>query len=417
MDVVCITRWEELARLAPSWPALARGVPFRSWEWLGGWWRHYGDSGRDAGLDGAPRQLFSLAVFDGPRLVGLAPWHVESCRGMGRVVCFLGSGDVCSDYLSVLCLPQYDDRVAAQLADWLCDADGGRRDWDVLWLGGIDAADRVSMALVRELAGRQMAVDCRTGPNCWRVDLPVTWDDYLATVSKSHRKQLRRFDRRLFASGRAVARFVDSEAELDRALTILGQLHTRRRHALGDAGRFADPRFAAFHREVAGQLLARGVLRLTWIELDGQPVAAEYQLAGSDVVYAYQSGIEPTALACEPGRLAMIATLRHAIADGYRAFDFLRGDEAYKAHWRAQPRPSMEARVFSRRGGAWLRQRARSAGRQMRDWVRAFGATPGERAPINNLAATCPPVPTALSDAGGVPALTLFNPGPSAPHP
>lgn len=413
MDVVCITRWEELARLAPGWPPLARGVPFRSWEWLGAWWRHYGEP--NFTLTDFPRQLFALAVYDGGRLVGLAPWYTESHRGQGRVVRFLGSGDVCSDYLSVLCLPRYDDRVAASLADWLCDANHGRGEWDVLCLGGIDAADRVSVALIDELSRRQAAVDCRTGPNCWRVDLPTTWDEYLAAVSKSHRKQIRRFERRLFATGRAVARWVENEDELERALEILARLHTRRRHALGDAGRFAEPRFAAFHRDVAGQLLARNQLRLTWIELDGQPVAAEYQLAGSDVIYAYQSGIEPTALDHEPGRLAMMATLRPAIAEGYRAFDLLRGDEAYKAHWRAQPRPSIEARVFSRRGGAWLRQRARSAGRQVRDWLRTFGAAPSDQ-PSNGSRRTAGPivVPGAPCDTAGAPALTLFDPGPVA---
>jgi hypothetical protein len=414
MDVVCLTRWEELVAWSRSWPPLARGVPFRSWEWLGAWWRHYGEPD-DEPHGAASRRLFCLAVVDGQRLVGLAPWYVENHPADGRVVCFLGSGDVCSDYLSVLCLPEFEERVAANLACWLCEGGsgrGGREAWDVLLLGGVDAADRVSVALVDELALRQAAIDCRPGPNCWRVELPDTWDEYLATVSKSHRKQIRRFDRRLFASGRAVARLVGNETELARGLEILAHLHTRRRHALGDAGRFADPRFAAFHQEVAAQLLARGVLRLTWVELDGLPVAAEYQLAGSDVVYAYQSGIEPTALAYEPGRLAMMATLRPAIADGYRAFDFLRGDEPYKAHWRAQPRPGLEVRVFSRRGGAWLRQRARSAGRQMRDWLRGLAPTSDRQPPTSTRPLVMPLAPTAGHDA----AASAFNIPTSSPR-
>ena len=36
----------------------------------------------------------------------------------------------------------------------------------------------------------------------------------------------------------------------------------------------------------------------------------------------------------EPGRLITLASLQLAIAEHRRAFDFLRGDEAYKAHWR-----------------------------------------------------------------------------------
>src|SRR5207244_453594 len=96
-------------------------------------------------------------------------------------------------------------------------------------------------------------------------------------------------------------------------------------------------------------------LRLHWLELDGRPVAAEYHIAGEDIVYAYQSGIEPEVLHEEPGHLAAIATLQLAIAQGYRAFDFLRGDEPYKAHWRAQPRPPCR-----RLQNAWAASRGRS---------------------------------------------------------
>jgi hypothetical protein len=42
---------------------------------------------------------------------------------------------------------------------------------------------------------------------------------------------------------------------------------------------------------------------------------------------------------------------------GYRGYDFLRGDEAYKAHFRATARPNMEIRVVPNRMTAQLRHR------------------------------------------------------------
>jgi hypothetical protein len=107
-----------------------------------------------------------------------------------------------------------------------------------------------------------------------------------------------------------------------------------------------------------------------------------------------------------------MATLRPAIADGYRAFDFLRGDEPYKAHWRAQPRPGLEVRVFSRRGGAWLRQRARSAGRQVRDWLRGLAATSDQQPPTSTRPLVMPLAPTAGHDA----AASAFNIPTSSPR-
>jgi hypothetical protein len=369
MQVVWITRWDELAGLAPYWNALARGVPFRSWAWLGGWWRHYGAEEPDD-----RRRLFALAVYDdGNDLVGLAPWYLETVPNRGEVGRFLGSGDVCSDYLSILCLPGREAAVAQALADWLC-SDSRRSGWNVwnaLLLGGVDAGDAVTQCFIAQMRERGSLVCSQPGPNCWRIELPANWDEYLSTLSRSHRKQVRRLERRLFASGRAALHMVKCPAELDRGLGILAELHGRRRGGLGDTGVFADDRFAIFHREVAEQLLAEGVLRLSWVELDGSPVAAEYQVAGNHAVYAYQSGIEPAALQNEPGRLAMLATLRRAIEDGYRYFDLLRGDELYKAHWRARPRNSIEVGILAGRSGDWLRNRAKVAGWQLRRWWQA----------------------------------------------
>ena len=38
--------------------------------------------------------------------------------------------------------------------------------------------------------------------------------------------------------------------------------------------------------------------------------------------------------------------------------DFLRGDEPYKAHWRAKPQPSTDIRIVADRSAARLRHRA-----------------------------------------------------------
>jgi CelD/BcsL family acetyltransferase involved in cellulose biosynthesis len=104
-------------------------------------------------------------------------------------------------------------------------------------------------------------------------------------------------------------------------------------------------------------LLRRGELRISWLTLDGVPVAAEYHLADGEATYAYQGGVEPARLAEEPGRLSTILCLRQAIEEGHKRFDFLRGDEPYKAHWRATPRAKCDYRVVPNRRLARLRGR------------------------------------------------------------
>jgi CelD/BcsL family acetyltransferase involved in cellulose biosynthesis len=374
MQVVRLTSLDELAGLRDEWNELAGGVPFRSWEWLESWWRVYQQP--------ASRQvseLFTLAVRDSPgRLAGLAPWYVQRSASQGRVVRFLGSGEVCSDYLTVLSRPECEEQVIDSLAHWMSEptdlaagqAAADRNSWDLLELSAVAADDHVIRGLAERLAARRHAIHRRPGPNCWRIALPPSWDEYLELLSKSRRKQMRRCERRAFDTGRAQLRRVTSEAELRQGLEILVSLHRRRRASLGDSGCFASPQFYAFHQDIALQLLERGSLELVWLELDGQPVAAEYQIVSKQTVYAYQSGIDPDVLEHEPGRLITLATLKQAIAEGRTVFDFLRGNEPYKAHWRADPRPTYDYFISPARGTARLRHRLFVASDHMKDWVK-----------------------------------------------
>jgi len=357
----------QLTLLRDAWNLLAGGVPFRGFEWLDSWWRSYGV--------GPGKELFALAAFDPvDQLIGLAPWYIQQHGASRRVIRFLGSGEVCSDYLTVLCRQGCEENVTLALADWLCGAaqysSDERPRWDLLELGGIDEGDPTVTRLVEHLVSRGSLVHRRSRSSCWRVKLPGDWKEYLATLSKSHRKQIRRLERNYFRTARAQLHVVERPDELRQGLDVLVRLHQRRRESLGDRGCFSSARFAAFHEETARRLLELGSLRLVWLSVDGRTVAAEYQVLGESVVYAYQSGIEPTALEHEPGRLITVATLRHAIAEGRRAFDFLRGDESYKAHWRAQPRPTQDIRVLAEARGARLRHNLWLAGGNVKNWIK-----------------------------------------------
>ena len=392
--VVRFRSLDRLALLADDWDRLARGVPFRSWAWISHWWRHYG---HEQGGSQRNRSLFILGVLDHANaLVGIAPWYVESSLAEGRVVRFLGTGEVCSDYLSVLCEPGMEDRVSVMLAEWLSKAHTRQADqpdnhdqdrWDLLELTGVDAEDAAVRRLAERLEACGNAVHRRAGPNCWRIELPATWEEYLRRLSKDHRKQIRRLERGVLAAGRVSVHSVQRLEDLPPARDVLIDLHQRRRRSLGEPGSFASSRFAAFHREVMPDLLRNGQLRLDWLELDGQPIAAEYQLTGNGVVYAYQSGVSPDALEHSPGRLSHVAMLRRAIEQGFRAVDFLRGDEPYKAHWRAEPRASLEIRVAPARAAAQLRHGIWLVGASMKQWIKSGlqlvgGPDPRRRSPV-----------------------------------
>jgi len=376
MHVTRITSAAELQRppFREAWNALSCDVPFRRWEWLASWWHHFGKSENNC------RELYLLRVTRGggtnEKVVALAPWYIERSMTQGRVVRFLGSGRVCSDYLSVLTQPEDEEEVAEALADWLTRANDSGFDndndsrWDLLDLDGIDADDTMMQKLVERLQHGGSTVFHCPGENCWRIALPETWDAYMAMLSKSHRKQMRRCERRKEAAGNIRFYTVENREQLQHGFEVLVRLHEKRRQSLGEVGCFQEDHFADFLREAIQLFFEAGQLRLSWIERAGHPIAADLQLMGDGVTYAYQSGVDPEFLADEPGRIIQKILIERAIAEGQQAFDFLRGDESYKPHWRAIPRENLHLRIVPKKMIAQTRHQAWLAKQQMKSWIK-----------------------------------------------
>lgn len=367
-----ISTTAELERLIPAWRELAVDSPMIAPDWLATWWRHLGASAPSA-------ELCVLAIFnDQDELVAVAPWYFETSRLHGRLLRFLGCGATCTDYLTIPCKTGWQRAAVERLTQWLAGNLDGQDNspssrppaWDMLYFDCVDSNDLTMRLLLENVRKQGALTDVRPATNCWRLVLPPTWDEYLALLSKSHRKRVRRLDRTYFESGRAVLHVVKSEAELEQAFSILTELHEARWTSKGAQGVFDEPRMTAFHRSAMSNLLKAGQLRLTWLELDGQAVAAEYSLTGGRTIYAYQSGMAPSAAEHEPGSLSLIATLKDAIQQGYQAVDFLRGDEPYKQHWRAAPTSNVEIRIFPGRWPHRLRHSFWLAGRRAKTLLR-----------------------------------------------
>jgi CelD/BcsL family acetyltransferase involved in cellulose biosynthesis len=359
MRVELVTRYEDLASRSEGWNVLTQDMPFLRWEWLGAWWRHYGRG----------QQLFvPLVRDDQEQLVGLAPWFLETHPAFGRVVRFLGSGEACTDYLTILSAPGKECEVAEAIADWL-DSVGGRGAlWDQVELIGAAKDDAAVWRLIERLAEHGNTLHRRESTSCWRIELPGSWEEFQAQLSKTHRRQVRRALQRYEENGAAIHRA--NMENFNQVWDIFVELHQGRRESLGERGCFASDRFGDFLRDASEQCLATGTLRLSWLEYDGRPIAAEYMLQGGGVVYAYQAGVDPKRLDVEPGRMIAARLIQGAIEEGLAGFDFMRGDEPYKAHWRAKPRQLVEWRVIPRRAMPQIRHTAWLAGGAMKNWLK-----------------------------------------------
>jgi CelD/BcsL family acetyltransferase involved in cellulose biosynthesis len=103
-----------------------------------------------------------------------------------------------------------------------------------------------------------------------------------------------------------------------------------------------------FHRDFLTQALARDRVRLRFLEVDGRPVAALYNLRLNGAESNYQAGRDPGLAALSVGTLLHMHAMRDALAEGASEYRFLRGAESYKLDF-ANADPGLVAVALTRR--------------------------------------------------------------------
>lgn len=304
---LALERWSDTPDARAEWDDIAvpMGNVFATAEWSTTWWRHWGEQRR--------RLVVACRRPDGA-LAAVLPLYMAS-RTPLRVLRFIGHG--AGDLLGPICAPADRSATAAALSRFLA---GGDVRWDLLVAQQMPVAEGWARALggvvVRREQSPALALEW---PN---------WDDYLASRSSHFRKQVRYQERKLAQQHELRFRLTTNAGTLQADLDILFALHQAR------WGGAASPALAgtrrAFHREFAARALERGWLRLWFLELDGEPVAAWYGFRMGGIESFYQGGRDPAWDRWSVGAVMVAHTVRSALEDGMREYRFLRGQEAYK---------------------------------------------------------------------------------------
>jgi perosamine synthetase len=288
--------------LQAAWSTLAeasRSV-FATWDWMSTWWRHFG---RD-------RELLVTVCRSGSQVVGIVPLYVWSRRPF-RVLRLLGHGQ--ADQLGAICADADHRAVVDSLRLALTGLD-----WDIL--------------LAEQLAGKEPWEDGLRARRLLREASPVLrfdergWEGFLSTRSSNFREQVRRRPRKLAREHDVRYRLVDGSEGLQSELDTLFRLHAAR----WTRGRSSFLSDEAFHRAFAATAARRGWLRLWFLEVEGQPVAALYGFRFAGAESYYQAGRDPAWDGYAPGFVLLTHAIARAAEDGVKEYRLLRGGEDYK---------------------------------------------------------------------------------------
>lgn len=313
------------------WDALSAPSPFMSWAWH----RACAEAVPDAASFG-----LVLRSEDGnvDALLPLARRRMLLHRVPVTALTWAIGDMGCPDYLDVLATPQADLSTLVPQLESL--------DWQVIALSNLAPDAPNARRLCAALVARGHTMHREPLWTCPYLDLGDDWDRYLGGLSRSRRQALRYMDRSL-RRHHAVTITDYNGDRIEEGWRHLVDLHQRRWTNPG-GGALSDPAIQRLHLRFATELSKRGELWLTTLDLDGVPAAAWYGFTSGDTVYFYQCGRDPRWEKESVGQVLIAAMIRRAMERGFKRFDFLRGNDAYKQHWTSSARTTEQITIFRR---------------------------------------------------------------------
>ncbi|HEX6399380.1 MAG TPA: GNAT family N-acetyltransferase [Actinomycetota bacterium] len=301
--------WNDLVAADPA------GTIFHTPQFLKLYWEEFGEGELLLGFgEEGDRQNAAVALeVRGPR------------------VRFLGGTEI-TDYLGPVGEPTAVEGFAASL--WAGLAERGWTEADLRglaedspWLPALRAA-----AEARGLSVEQAEDRNGVAPG---LDLPDSWEGYLAALPAKHRHEIRRKAKKLEAE---TGPFTIETATDDTLSSFLDRFVELHRMSEGPKGVFMVPGMEIFFRRLAEELLPTGVFRLTFIRVAGLLAAGTIGFVHRGTYSLYNSAFDRRWQQLAPGMVLVAEDIRQAIAEGCRRFDLLKGDYAYKYRFGARPR-------------------------------------------------------------------------------
>lgn len=338
-------------------------TPFSRWTFHRAWWDAYGAGAHEQylvcvptshaiGIDwSAARAIVPLMhrhevePQDAASHTSVRPHEPTTTPVPGEAKAVFFGASYHADYASVLADPA--DLPAAALATARAlaqtpDSAHGSTPWDVVDLRRLRPTDPALTALESALSAQSGWRVVREQEDVCPVVSSVSgdWDEFLASLDKKARHEIRRKLRRAEAVGPLT---IEIEPPTTAAVDAFIALHRMRfgedglfpNNQGGERSRHFVHRLAELERNEAGG----GQLHVALVRCGTRLIFAALAFDDGMTVFLYNAGMDPSAAETSPGISGTALYFQDRLAAGRRRFDYLRGNERYKYEWGAIDEP------------------------------------------------------------------------------
>ncbi len=264
-------------------------------------------------------EIFLVGVYEGEKLIGLAPF-----RRVGDKITFLGTdrvgekGDLVTDFGDIIAVSGREKEVWEGVVGEMRNL--GIKEIELDYLREFS----MSYKILSELGFRSTQMMDNGVPDVSPfLDLPKTYEEYLAGLSGKNRHELKRKQRRLEELGFKIVKSGNPTENIHEFI----RLH---RESTPEKEKFMTDQMAKFFVDVVKNLSADNCVDIEFMEVNGVKVSATLSFLCHNQYWLYNSGFDRNFEFQAVGLLLKANTIKIAIDLGCTKYSFLRGNERYK---------------------------------------------------------------------------------------
>ncbi len=159
------------------------------------------------------------------------------------------------------------------------------------------------------------------------VVLPSSWGEYLSSLRKKHRHELRRKIRRLEETVKFSSGDIYDPDEINKNLDEFIYLH---KISSKEKENFMNKNREKFFKELIVNLSNENKIIYSYLKIENKTVSSSISFYLRDTRYLYNSGFDPKYNYLSVGLLNHAFAIKRSISKRLKIFDFMRGNERYK---------------------------------------------------------------------------------------
>ncbi len=278
------------------------------------------------------------------KIIGIVPLMYHSIKRKNfvpyRIIRFFAS--TFSDFQDIYAKEEHKKLVVDEALKWLLE----KFRWQEMILDDLLDSSNLNKHLEQYLSQNNLNYSHQKGKYFY-IDLHRSWDEIKKGTSKSFVwKNIRLAKNRISNAGSWDIEYsptLNEEEILERIIPI----HIKRQEVLGRESDFKKQKYVSAYKSIIANALKEDEFKTFWLKFEGKYIGYMIGFYSEETFYWWNTAFLDEFKAFYPSRLLQYYVLEYMHQNGYKEFNFMRGESGYKDKWTKTTRTNHRFRIYN----------------------------------------------------------------------